>query len=365
MKNIKIILFSFLLAFISCGKKYQETNPIRKDITETVFASGNLEADQTYQLVSQSDGYLIKLNFKENDDVKQGQILGIVENKPNEINEASANALQSISLKNLQDNSPQLSSAKLAVDNAKQKMDFELNKSQTYKKLLESNSVSKLDYETADLTYKSAKAEYNKLLDNYRLVKQQAEQQLIINNAQKRANEIYSGNNQVKAVFSGRVFKKLKETGDFVRKGDVIALIGNPDLIYAKVNVDESSIAKLKMGQEAVIQLNVDKDKTYKGKVAEIMPAFNEQTQSFVCKIRFTEKLDFNIINTQLQVNIVSGATKNALLIPRNYLQYGNLVMIKGEKDPIKIETKFVSSEWVQVLSGLDESNIIVTDKLK
>jgi hypothetical protein len=107
------------------------------------------------------------------------------------------------------------------------------------------------------------------------------------------------------------------------------------------------------------------KKEYYKGKLAEILPAFNEQTQSFVCKIHFSDTLDFKIVNTQLQVNIITGTTKDALLIPRNYLQYGNLVTVKGEKEPIKIETKFISTEWVQVLSGLDENNTIITDKIK
>ena len=62
-----IILLAAIGLLSSCGKNIQETNPIRKYVTETVFASGNLEANQTYQLVAQSDGYLVELNFKEND----------------------------------------------------------------------------------------------------------------------------------------------------------------------------------------------------------------------------------------------------------------------------------------------------------
>lgn len=367
MKNIKklILMISAVCVLSSCGKVFKETSPIRKDVTETVFASGNLEAHQTYQLVAQSDGYLVELNFKENDVVKQGQILAVIDNKQNEINKESANALYKIAQQNLKPDAPQLVQAKISVDNAKQKLDFNQEQANRFKKLWENNSISKVDYETAELEFQTSKAEYSKASENYALVKQQAEQQLVINIAQKNANTVLLGFNQIKAIYPGKVYQKFKVKGDFVRTGDVIATIGDANFLYAKVSIDESSISHVKVGQEAVIQLNTNKQKTYKGKVAEILPAFNEKTQSFICKIHFADSLDFRIVNTQLQVNIITGTTKNALLIPRNYLQYGNLVNIKGEVDPVKIETKFISTEWVQVLSGIDESTTIVTDKLK
>jgi multidrug resistance efflux pump len=367
MVNTKYILLLIVSIGLlsSCGKKVQETNPIRKDVTETIFASGFLEANQTYQLVAQSDGYLVELNFKENDIVNQGQVLAVIDNKQNEINKESANALYNIAQQNLQPNAPQLAQAKIAEDNAKQKLAFDEEQAIRLKKLWEQNSISKIDYETAELKFQTSKAEFLKASENYNLIKQQAEQELVINNAQKNANAVLLGFNQIRAVYDGRVYLRFKEKGDFVRQGDVIATIGDANFLYANVSIDESSISQVKVGQEAVIQLNINKEKTYKGKVAEILPAFNEQTQSFICKIHFNESLDFNIINTQLQVNIITGNSKNALLIPRNYLQYGNLVTIKGEKDPSKIETKFISSEWVQVLSGLDENTTIITDKIK
>jgi multidrug resistance efflux pump len=367
MKKIKslFIMITTISLLSSCGKKIQETNPIRKDVIETVFASGFIEANQTYQLVAQSDGYLVELNFKENDIVKQGQVLAVIDNKQNEINKESANALYKIAQQNLKPDAPQLVQAKIAMDNAKQKLDFDEEHAKRLKTLWESNSISKMDYETAELRFQTSKAEYAKAFENYALVKQQAEQQLVINNAQKNANDVLLGFNQIKAVYTGKVYQRYKEKGDFVRTGDVIATIGDANFLYANVSVDESSISQVKVSQDAVIQLNTNKQKNYKGKVAEILPAFNEQTQSFLCKIHFTDSLDFRIVNTQLQANIIIGTSKNALLIPRNYLQYGNLVMIKGENNPVKINTKFVSTEWVQVLSGLDENTTIITDKVK
>ena len=113
---------------------------------------------------------------------------------------------------------------------------------------------------------------------------------------------------------------------------------------------------------EQVIELNIQKDKKYKGKVTEIYPAFDEKSQSFYCKVEFVDTLDFKISGTQLQVNIIIKNKENVLVIPRKYLSYGNIVTLKGgEKKNVK--TGFISNEWVEIISGIEEKTIILTEK--
>jgi multidrug efflux pump subunit AcrA (membrane-fusion protein) len=365
MKSICFIaIAAFASILSSCGKPTEETKPIRKDVTETVFASGTLEANGTYSLTSQTDGYLVQVYFEEGNIVKENQVLAVVDNKQNVFNTKSANALYEISRSNLSANSPSLAQAKNSSVIAKQKMENDSAQAARYKNLFESNSVSRTEYDNIELQYQTSKANYANSLENYNLVKQQAEQQVIMNEAQKDVNRNLSANNEITAVFTGKVYKKFKQKGDYVRKGDIIATIGDPTFIYAKVSIDESSISKVKLGQEAIISINPVKGKTYKGKVAEIFPAFDEATQSFTCKLFFTDSLDFKVVNTQLQSNIVIGETMNALLIPRNYLKYGDFVEVKGNKQPVKVTARLVSNEWVLIESGITENDVIITDNL-
>jgi multidrug resistance efflux pump len=364
MKNQFIILVTTLFFLTSCGKKTQETKPIRKDVIETVFASGVLEAKNTYTLKAQTDGYLSAVNFEEGDFVKAGRILAIVDNKESGFNQESAKELYDIAQRNSQNNAPALLQAQNAINLNKQKMEQDFVQFQRYKKLWDSNSIAKIDFENSELQYKTSKTNYESSLENYKQLKQQAEQQVISNKVAKDVNSIVLSKNQIKAVKSGKVYKKYKQIGDYVTRGEAIALIGEPTNIYAKVNIDESNIGKIKVGQEALVQLNINKDKTYKGIVSEIYPSFDEATQSFICKITFNEPLDFTIVNTQLQSNITVGVNKNALLIPRNFVDFGGNVQIKDQKEKVKITTKFASSDWVQVLSGIDENTILVTENL-
>jgi HlyD family secretion protein len=364
MKSKFIIAISTVFFLASCGKKTQETKPIRKDVIETVFASGILEAKNTYTLKAQTDGYLSAVNFEEGNFVSAGKILAIVDNKESGLNQESAKELYGIAQNNAQNNAPALLQAQNAINLNKQKMEQDYVQYQRYKKLWDSNSIAKIDFENAELQYKTSKSNYESSLENYKQLKIQANQQVISNKVVRDVNSVALNKNQIKAVKSGKVFKKYKQIGDYVTRGEAIALIGEPTNIYAKVNIDESNIGKIKLGQETLIQLNTNKEKTYKAIVSEIYPAFDDATQSFICKLTFNEPLDFTIVNTQLQSNITVGVTKNALLIPRNFVDFGGNVQIKDQKDKVKITTKFASSDWVQVLSGINDNTILITENI-
>lgn len=361
-RTIPLILAVLFLG--ACGKKTEETKPVRKDVTETVFASGVLEADDTYNLAAQTDGYLTQINFEEGDMVIPGKVLVVVSNKEAIFNEKSAKDLYNIARSNTLSSAPALQQAQNTITINKQKMDLDQVNWQRYQKLWENNSVAKVDVENAELQYKTSKSNYENALENYRQLQQQASQQAISTAATKNINEVITAKNKVSAVTAGKVLKLYKQKGDFVKQGETIALIGNPKNIYAKVNIDEGNIGKVAVGQVAFIQLNINKEKVYKGRVQEIFPSFDDETQSFICKLAFDDSLDFTIVNTQLQSNIVVATTKNALLIPRNYLDFGGYVQVKGQKEKTKIATKFVSNEWVQVLSGINDNTVLVTDNL-
>lgn len=361
-KSLLIIIVSIFTA--SCGKKTEETKPIRKDVTETVFASGILEAKNTYELAAEADGYLTQVSFEEGNLINEGKVLAVVDNRESKFNQRSSSELYNIALSNTNSSAPALQQAKNTIGSYKQKMELDLINLQRYQKLWATNSIAKMDLDNAELQYRTSKANYESALENYKQVQQQAEQEVISKKANKNINDLITGRNTVVAVFGGKVLKVYKKEGDFVKRGEAIALIGEPTSIYAKVNVDEANIAKVKIGQEAAIQLNTQKRKVYKGVVTEISPAFDESTQSFICKIAFIDSLDFKIISTQLQSNIVVATSKNALLIPRNYIDFGGNVQIKGKNRKTKVDTKFVSNEWVQILKGIDENTVLVTDNL-
>jgi len=363
--HYKILLFLVSgLLFLACGKKTEKTNPVRKDVVETVFASGILEPEGKYNLTAQTDGYIIELKFDDGDTVKKDQVLAVIDNKTNEITSSSAGNLLGIAARNASPEGPTLKQAQQNLEFLREKFMQDSTQYSRYQKLFQSNSVSKLEVENTRLAFENSKTNYRNAEQNYSLLKQQTGQQLIQQRSQSDVSGVLTDNNKVKAVFGGRVYKRMKQNGDFVRRGDVIAVIGSSEDLYAKLSVDESNISKVKPGQPVIIQLNTNKERNYNAKVQEIYPAFDEMTQSFYCKVTFNERPDFGVLGTQLQANIIIAEKKNALVIPKNFLGAADMVTVKGKGD-VKVKTGFVSSDWAEILDGLSENDEIITENTK
>ncbi|MGZ3885246.1 MAG: efflux RND transporter periplasmic adaptor subunit, partial [Bacteroidia bacterium] len=216
--RIALQLMLCIALFVSCGKKTIETKAERKDITETVFASGSLEPENKYNLTAQSDGYILDLKFKEGDTVKTAQLLAVIDNKNNSINASSAENLLNIAAQNASPEGPTLKQAVQNMDLLKSRAEQDSLQYVRYLKLFQSNSVSKLELENAKLAAETSRTNYLNALQNYKLARQQTEQQLIQQRSLRDISTVSNDYNDVKAVVGGKVYKKLKEIGDYVRR---------------------------------------------------------------------------------------------------------------------------------------------------
>lgn len=360
----KIYVFTILaISLISCGKKTEKATVQRKDITEMVFATGSLKADDEYLVAAQTDGYLKSVNFEEGDVIHEGKVLAVIDNKQSLVNVNQTAKLLAIAKANASENAPLIQQIRININVAKEKLKQDELQAERLRKLLETNSIAKVEYENATLTVLNTKANIKALEEQIANLKVNANQQVIVQQQQNEVSNALADYNQVVAYVSGKVYKKRKQLGDYVKKGDVIAVVGNPNNIYANLSIDESNMSKIKLGQNVVIQLNTNTQKTYKAQLAEILPAFDEATQSFYVKAFFTENLDFTITGTQLQANIIIGEKKNVLVIPRSYLGYGNKVLVEKKK-AVDVKTGIISTDWVEITGGLTENQSILKELL-
>lgn len=355
----KFATLTLVLLFLSCGKN-EEVKPIREDIQELVFASGQLEWDDSYNLIAQTDGVLEKVVFEVGQPVSKGMFIASIDNKVNEVNAESAQEQLVISNQNVTANAPALLQLEQNIQFAQSKYLQDKKQAERYERLQQNNIGSKVEYENAQLAAKNSLANLKALQKQYDVLKQQAQQQLIASRAQLKSNKVLQGYNSVVVAESGTVVKKFKNQGDYVKKGDVIATIGNQQKVEAVLNVDENSIGKVKLGQTVYVKLNTEKSKVYNGKVTEILSAFDVQSQSFICKVTFNEPLAQSLFGTQLEANILVAEKKNALLIPRNYMGFGNKVNVKGKEENIVLKTGIISTDYVEVLDGLSETDVLL-----
>ena len=358
MKNSLFLLLT-LSTLVSCGTK-EEGKPVVQDIKELVFASGELEWDNSYNLTAQTDGILVNATFDVGNKVTENQIIASIDNKTNENNTASAKDLVVISKENLTDNAPALQQLQQNIKFAESKYQQDKTQSERYKRLYDSQSIAKVEYENIQLAAENSLSQLNALKKQYQQVLQQSKQNYINTENQLKNNQVVLGYNKLVVPQKGTIIKKLKFSGDYVKKGDVIAVIADENKVEGVLNVDENSIGKVKIGQTVFVQLNTNKNEVYNAKISEILAAFDKQTQSFICKVIFDKPLNTSLYGTQLEANILVGEKKNALLIPRNFLGFGNKVMVKGKDEAVIVKTGIVSTEFVEVLEGITKEDVLL-----
>jgi multidrug efflux pump subunit AcrA (membrane-fusion protein) len=359
----------FLLAAISAtackNKENQEIKPIVQDIQEWVFAPGQIEWDDMYNLTAQTDGILLDANYDIGTVIKKGNLFARIDNQSSLINTGTSKEQLVIADENLSDKSPAIQQLKQNISFAESKYQQDKVQAERYERLYKNESIAKVEYENAKLTSENSLSNLNALRKQLDVILQQSRQQKIITKGQLKNNQIMQSYNQIKVLADGTIIKKLKSTGDFVRRGEVIAVVANPSKVEIVLTIDESSIYRVKTGQPATIRLNSEKDKTYKGKISQILPAFDVNSQSFVCKIILEEALNSmkNIYGTPLEGNILVGEKKQALLIPREYMGYGNKVLLKDRDTAMVIKTGIISTDFVEVLSGINTNDILIPIK--
>lgn len=355
----KILAIIIGLTLFSCGKS-EEVQPINQDIKELVFASGQLEWDDAYNLTAQTDGILQNANFEIGNTVTKGKTIATLDNEINKINAETSQEQLVISNENVTSNSPALLQLEQNIQFAESKYLQDKKQAERYERLNQQNIGSKVEYENAQLAAKNSLSNLNSLKKQYRVILQQAKQQQITTKGQLKSNQVVKNYNSIIVTESGTVIKKLKNNGDYVKKGEVIATIANQTKVEAVLNVDENSIGKVKLGQTVFIKLNTNKNSVLNGKITEILSAFDQQTQSFICKVTFDKPIENSLFGTQLEANILVGEKKNALLIPRNYVGFGNKVNVKGKDESIIIKPGIISTDYVEVIEGVTKDDVLL-----
>ncbi|HAN18362.1 MAG: hypothetical protein A2X13_06900 [Bacteroidetes bacterium GWC2_33_15] len=359
MKN-KFIQYCLIGITILTGCSHQErVQPQRKDIVDAVFASGSIITNNQYSVTSQSEGYLINSFVYEGDTIKEGQTLFHIYDETQKVQLKSATANYHYALYNASSNSAILQQLNAQRIQLKNKLTTDSLNFIRYNNLIKSNAVSQLDYERVKLAFDNSLQELQATEILIMDTKKNLELELI----KSKANLVSQQNTSSYFVLSSRVngivLQIFKTDGDLVKRGETIAEIGSGSFII-NLLISEDDINKIQAGQDVYIELNTEKNKGYKARISKVYPAFDTKEQSFIAEALFSEQISNLKSGTQLQANIVILEQKQALVIPTNYLLPDDYVITSSKKEKVKIQIGIKTTEWAEIISGLDENSTIV-----
>lgn len=361
MKYQKLLFITLLLSLYGCSHQ-SELKPEHRDIVDAVFGSGHIENKDQYTVMANADGFVKSAFVIEGDTVKTGQRLFQLDNRVQQTQVENAGQNLVFAQGNAAHNSPQIAQLQDQVAQARQKLGVDSTNYARYSRLVQTQAVSKADYDNAKLTFQNSGTSLKVLEKNLADLKHT----LNLNVENARANlAIQKTNNSYNIINSqanGVVMNVNKKVGDYIKKGDAIAVLGTGKIII-KLDIAESDIDRVKLGQRVVISLNSRPDRRYEASVTKIYPSFNSTDQSFIVEATFKENVQ-NVLNgTQLQANLVVRTKKNALVIPSYSLVNDHFVMLKGSKEKKSVSVGIRTMEWTEITGGLSEGDVITYPK--
>ena len=324
-----LIIVAAVIAIIFFGKK--ETNPsdqkqsygdipvsttlVKKmKLVNSISLVGVVNANNDVNVISEAQGLVVDVKVKVGDYVKAGTVLFQIDDVIMQSNLASTE-----------------------INYLKAKRDFE--RSET---LYQENSISAAQLDLARLGMKAA------------------ESQLTL--AKKQLNDT-----KIKAPISGTINKRMVDLGTMVNGGTPVANIVDISMLKVLLNVSEKDAFQIKIGEQTEITTDVYPGVKFFGRVDNIASKADEaHTYPVEVKLPNNPK---NPLKAGMfaRVNFTSQSSMESLAIPRESLvgsiKDARVYMVQNQVAKLKnIVVGKSSGNFLEVISGLDENEVIVTN---
>nr|WP_314867719.1 efflux RND transporter periplasmic adaptor subunit [uncultured Flavobacterium sp.] len=257
------------------GKEVETAVVNASTIIETVSATGKIQPEIEVKISSEVSGEIISLNIKEGQVVKKGDLLV-------KINPDLYTSSYNRSLSNLSGTKSGLSQSEASYKEAKS--NYDRNKT-----LFEKGIISKSDWDKAIASFEVAKANKQTAFFN-------------VQSASATVNEAKDnlGRTTVYAPADGTISVLNVELGERVlgtqqMAGTEILRVANLNNMEVEVDVNENDIVKIKVGDEANVEVDAYLKKQFKGVVTSISNSASstltaDQVTNFKVKIRILKE---------------------------------------------------------------------------
>ncbi len=180
--------------------------------------------------------------------------------------------------------------------------------------------------------------------------------------------KLKSGN--ILAPFNG-VLGYTGLTEDILVSNNIIIItLDDNSTIYSDIKIPEKYSTSIKKGLPVNVKISSYKDKIFQGEIDFVSSRINADTRSLLSRIKVDNK-NLDLISGSLLEVSVKFNLRNSLSVP------DTSVMIEGDKSYVykitdenvanktEVITGLRSNKNIEILSGLDEGNIIVAEGLK
>jgi HlyD family secretion protein len=254
-----VVLVLALIGGLTAMKSGKKATEVRtelvqgRDLVASVTASGQVRPQMKVDLSSDITGKIVRLSVKEGQMVTKGQFLLQIDAQQAE---ASVQRMEA-----------SLASARAGMTQAQANL---LQAENSY------NRTAQIKKTNPTLISDEQMEQLRTAVDVNRALYESARHQVDQSNASLREARSSLGKTTIYAPMSGRVTRLNVENGETAIQGTLnkdaatLLTIADMSVLETKVKVDETDVARISLGDSAVIQIDAFPDTTFVGRVVEI-----------------------------------------------------------------------------------------------
>ena len=271
------------------GTRGRETSPAPGAAaldSAVIAAPGRVEAvSEEVRVSSELSGRLKVVNVEEGDRVQRGQVLAEIQNDDYrarvgegeaELAQREAELRRTVNGARPQERreaEASMQAAEAVLNNAK-------SEAERRRGLAGRNVISRDEAERYERTYQVARAQYQQAAQHFWLVdadareEDRAHAEAAVATAKARLAETraYLEKSYIRAPISGVILRKLRHTGESVSTqfDSPVVTMADDSVLRVRLDVDESDVSKLKVGQRAYVTAEAYRDHKFWGTVIRV-----------------------------------------------------------------------------------------------
>ncbi len=351
---------------------------VRKDLTYSLSATGDIAPLMQVDLFPKVSGYLERINVNLGDSVRQGEVIAQIDQddflqKVKEIEAKVAHAKAQLSELEAGSRPEELRQAEEAVRQAQSRFQNAKLQRERIEALFKRQVISKKEMDTAEMEYTVAEAQLEGSQQHLKLIREGARREVKdASQAKLREMEAILGqekirlqNTRILAPFQGEIVRKYVDAGALVSPSTPIVNLVHIETLKVVANVLEKDIPLLKLGMKATIRTEAYPEKMFEGKVARINKALELATRTLQAEIYIPNPNRTLKPGMFARLEVVLSEKPKTLVIPKNAVveERGSksTFVVKGSQAfRTPIVTGFEEDPFVEILEGVSEGDPVV-----
>ena len=361
-----VSLVAATLAFVFLNDNTQENTLVLEQapLRQVLGSSGKVTPRRLIQVQSQISGVIKEIPVETGNIVEQGSIVTILDDADaNNAYQAAELRLMTakVALSELKTTgnavaAESLNQAKIALDNQESLLN-------DYENLYEQDALDQKTLDDAKVLYKTLSSQYNSALSNYRSLQERGATYeaaaLLVSQAENdlEAAEQYLKKHQVLSPATGMIRDLEYEPGEFIQPGSILATVATEPNSYVLLNIDETSVNLLTVGQQARVWPESFPEQTTQALVDRIAPSVDEDTGTIEVRLKITGDNSKLLQDMTVRAEIIVRELEESLILPAKYL-------IRSNPYTVLVKEATATVERIVRLEEVDLSNYLIVEGL-